>query len=65
VSSTVFAHVASDQLLQPLGRFAELEGARERYPATRAGEQVQAELEMISLKHSPTSSDANNSSLLG
>ncbi len=58
----MFAHVASDHVLQPLGRFAEQESACERYPATKAGEQVQAELEMISLKHSPTSSDANNNS---
>jgi hypothetical protein len=40
VSSTVFSHIASDQLLQPLGRFAQQPGAAERYPATPAGLQV-------------------------
>jgi hypothetical protein len=49
VSSTVFAHVASRQVLQPLGRFAELAGAVEAYPPTPAGRQVQQELDLISL----------------
>lgn len=49
VSSTVFSHVASRQLLRPLGRFAELPGALESYPPTPAGRQVQQELEAISL----------------
>uniref|UniRef100_A0A383VB58 Isopenicillin N synthase-like Fe(2+) 2OG dioxygenase domain-containing protein n=1 Tax=Tetradesmus obliquus TaxID=3088 RepID=A0A383VB58_TETOB len=66
VSSTVFSHIASDQLLQPLGRFAQQPGAAlrypatpaglqqpgaaQRYPATPAGLQVQRELEVIQLK---------------
>lgn len=50
VSSTVFSHIASDQLLQPLGHFAQQPGAAQRYPATPAGLQVQRELEVIQLK---------------
>jgi len=50
VSSTVFAHVASAQVLQPLGRFGGLPGAAEGYPPTPAGRQVQMELEAIKLK---------------
>lgn len=49
VSSTVFAHIASDQVLQPLGHFA---AAEEQYPPTPAGLQVQRELEAIRLKRS-------------
>lgn len=40
VSSTVFSHIASDQLLQPLGHFAEQPHAAEKYPPTPAGLQV-------------------------
>jgi isopenicillin N synthase-like dioxygenase len=50
VSSTVFAHVASAQVLQPLGRFGELAGAAGAYPPTAAGRQVMDELEAIKLK---------------
>lgn len=39
VSSTVFAHVASDQVLEPLGHFA-TQSAQQLYPATKAGDQV-------------------------
>jgi isopenicillin N synthase-like dioxygenase len=49
VSSTVFSQIASDVLLQPLGRFA-APGALAEYPPTPAGRQVAAELEMINLK---------------
>jgi len=49
VSSTVFAHCASDQLLQPLAAFAQRPGAAERYPPRLAGEQVRQELEAIQL----------------
>lgn len=59
VSSTVFSHVASDQVLRPLGSFASGEACMQ-YPAVAAGEQVQEELEAINLKHSPANSDANN-----
>ncbi|KAK9842098.1 hypothetical protein WJX81_008332 [Elliptochloris bilobata] len=51
VSSTVFAHVASDEVLAPLGAFAGSPGAAE-YPPTPAGLQVQRELEAIQLKAS-------------
>ena len=40
VSSTLFTHLNSDTVLQPLGHFALLPGALERYPPRRAGEQV-------------------------
>ncbi|KAF6250741.1 Clavaminate synthase-like protein [Scenedesmus sp. NREL 46B-D3] len=50
VSSTVFSHIASDQLLQPLGHFAQQPGAAERYAPVPAGLQVQQELEIIQLK---------------
>ena len=49
VSSTVFAHIASDVLLQPIGRFAE-EPRRQPYVDMLAGEFVQQELEVIKLK---------------
>ncbi len=49
VSSTVFAHVASDEVLTPLGAFAGGAGAA-AYPPTPAGLQVQRELEAIQLK---------------
>ena len=49
VSSTVFGHVASDQVLRPLGKFNTPE-ALERYPPIHAGEFVQQELEAIRLK---------------
>ena len=49
VSSTVFAHIASDQLLQPIGRFA-AEPRKQLYMDMLAGEFVQQELEVIKLK---------------
>ncbi len=49
VSSTVFAHIASDQLLQPIGRFAE-EPRNQIYIDMLAGKFVQQELEVIKLK---------------
>ena len=49
VSSTVFAHVASDEVLRPLGRFAGAPSAAD-YPPTPGGLQVQRELEAIQLK---------------
>ncbi|GBF95212.1 2-oxoglutarate (2OG) and Fe(II)-dependent oxygenase superfamily [Raphidocelis subcapitata] len=50
VSSTVFAHVASAQVLRPLGRFGGAGAAAAAYPPTEAGVQVQQELEAISLR---------------
>lgn len=49
VSSTVFGHIASDQVLTPLGHFATPQVAQE-YPAVDAGKFVQQELEAIKLK---------------
>lgn len=49
VSSTVFGHIASDELLQPLGGFL-TDDCEAQYPATTAGQQVKRELEVIKLK---------------
>ncbi|ONI20306.1 hypothetical protein PRUPE_2G008200 [Prunus persica] len=49
VSSTLFAHIASDAVLKPLGRFAESSLAS-KYPAIYAGEFVEQELAVINLK---------------
>jgi len=51
VSSTLFGHIASDQILEPQGRFA-TEEAKKKYPPTKAGHQVQAELAAINLAQS-------------
>ncbi|XP_057991113.1 uncharacterized protein LOC110660319 isoform X2 [Hevea brasiliensis] len=49
VSSTLFAHIASDAVLKPLGHFAESPLAS-KYPPIRAGEFVEQELSVINLK---------------
>ncbi|ERN11686.1 uncharacterized protein LOC18439887 isoform X1 [Amborella trichopoda] len=49
VSSTLFAHIASDAMLKPLGHFAELPSSS-KYPAMCAGEFVELELSAINLK---------------
>ncbi|CBI24853.3 hypothetical protein VitviT2T_020627 [Vitis vinifera] len=49
VSSTLFAHIASDAVLKPLGHFAESPLAA-RYPSMCAGEFVEQELAIINLK---------------
>ncbi len=49
VSSTVFAHMASDVLLEPLGRFVQHAGEN-KYKPILAGDFVQEELEAIRLK---------------
>jgi hypothetical protein len=49
VSSTVFSQIASDEVLVPLGRFADSPGVAAAYPPTPAGQQVAAELQMINL----------------
>ena len=49
VSSTLFAHIASDRILQPLGRFAE-EKTVSQYPPTAAGAYVESELRVIKLQ---------------
>ncbi|XP_037034542.1 uncharacterized protein LOC119073265 [Bradysia coprophila] len=48
VSSTLFAHIASDLVLQPLDSF-KTEESLKMYPAVLAGDQVQAELNLIEL----------------
>ncbi|XP_024525722.1 uncharacterized protein LOC9659660 isoform X1 [Selaginella moellendorffii] len=49
VSSTVFGHIASDAILEPLGHFASAQAAK-NYPATLAGDYVESELAAIRLK---------------
>lgn len=51
VSSTVFGHVASDRLLQPLNPFSQLKMAS-HYPSIKAGAYVEQELSVIALKGS-------------
>ncbi|PKU71432.1 hypothetical protein MA16_Dca004274 [Dendrobium catenatum] len=53
VSSTLFAHIASDVVLKPLGHFAEAPDAS-RYPSLYAGDYVEQELSAINLKGSKT-----------
>lgn len=48
ISSTLFSHIASDNVLEPLGRF-DSEENRAKYPPTKAGNQVRAELDAIKL----------------
>jgi isopenicillin N synthase-like dioxygenase len=49
VSSTLFSHIASDQTLQPLGKF-ETKESLQQFPPVKAGTQVQNELSMIKLR---------------
>jgi isopenicillin N synthase-like dioxygenase len=49
ISSTLFAHTASDQILKPLPPFIEQNPQCKNYPAILAGQQVQEELEFIRL----------------
>ncbi|GIL75494.1 hypothetical protein Vretimale_8128 [Volvox reticuliferus] len=58
ISSTVFTHCASDAVLRPLGRFTEQPGSAEAYPAIKAGDQVQRELEAICLRKMAVASSA-------
>ncbi|KAK4757942.1 hypothetical protein SAY87_019243 [Trapa incisa] len=51
VSSTLFAHIASDAVLKPLGHFSSSPLA-EKYPSMAAGEFVEQELAVINLKGS-------------
>jgi isopenicillin N synthase-like dioxygenase len=48
VSSTLFSQIQSDQILQPLAPFDQLEGS-EKFPPIKAGHQVQQELQAIEL----------------
>ncbi|GMH18999.1 hypothetical protein Nepgr_020840 [Nepenthes gracilis] len=49
VSSTLFAHIASDAILKPLGHFMETPFAN-KYPPIYAGDYVEKELSVINLK---------------
>ena len=49
ISSTCFTHIASDQVLQPLGKFAEDAAAVEKYAPIKTGDQVNEELASINL----------------
>lgn len=51
VSSTLFGHINSDQVLEPLGHFSTPE-AKKKYPPVHTGDQVKHELEAISLAKS-------------
>lgn len=57
ISSTVFGHIASDQVLTPLGKYATAE-ATAQYPPTKAGAQVNDELAKIAL--APASAQPNS-----
>eukprot|EP00298_Acanthocystis_sp_HF-20_P015458 c21149_g1_i1.p1 GENE.c21149_g1_i1~~c21149_g1_i1.p1 ORF type:complete len:979 (+),score=402.45 c21149_g1_i1:59-2995(+) len=48
ISSTLFSHIASDQVLQPIGKFAQ-ESTASLYPPTYAGDYVNEELKAIKL----------------
>jgi hypothetical protein len=48
ISSTLFSHIASDQVLRPLGKFTKSPLAAD-YPQIQAGKQVEEELKFISL----------------
>lgn len=49
VSSTLFGHIQSDQILKPLGKFATSESIS-KYPEIETGKQVEEELQLINLK---------------
>lgn len=49
ISSTCFAHFASDQILEPVGHFADSEEAKAQYPPIAVGVQVAKELAVINL----------------
>jgi hypothetical protein len=50
VSSTLFSHIASDVILEPLGDFKKYDSTG-KYPPTYTGDQVRKELEAINLKN--------------
>lgn len=49
VSSTLFSHIASDQVLEPLKEEWNTPEAKEKYPPIKCGKQVQEELKSINL----------------
>lgn len=56
VSSTLFSHIASDAVLQPLGKFATPEAVA-KYPPIKTGNQVQEELNLIKLGKQQSAAD--------
>lgn|SRR5690606_25154487 len=48
VSTTLFSHIASDEILEPIGKLKTKENEK-LYPATYAGDQVLSELKAIKL----------------
>jgi hypothetical protein len=57
ISSTLFSHIASDNILTPVAHFATAE-TQAKYPATAAGQQVEDELKKIKLGASPLAAAA-------
>ena len=55
VSSTLFAHIASDQTLTPLAPVFASKESQAAYPSTTAGEQVLGILQKIALSKPPSS----------
>eukprot|EP01027_Heterolobosea_sp_BB2_P025651 GEZU01039363.1.p1 GENE.GEZU01039363.1~~GEZU01039363.1.p1 ORF type:complete len:363 (-),score=148.07 GEZU01039363.1:757-1845(-) len=61
VSSTLFSHIASDNILQPLGKFANVsEEVLAKYPPIKTGHQVQNELFAIKLGQKQDGGDNSN-----
>lgn len=56
VSSTMFTHIANDEILQPLGPFATPETIK-NYPSIKAGAQVLAELTAVNIAKTVNSND--------
>jgi hypothetical protein len=53
ISSTLFSHIASDEVLEPLGHFGNDPEVRSKYPPIKTGDQVEAELRLIKLAAQP------------
>jgi hypothetical protein len=51
ISSTLFGHIASDCVLEPIGKFRD-ESTLSKYPPTKAGDYVSQELATIKLAKS-------------
>lgn len=49
ISSTLFSHIASDVVLEPIGKFGESQEVKAQYPPMFTGDHVQAELDAINL----------------
>lgn len=47
VSTTLFSHIATDEILQPLKDEWNTEEAKQKYPPTKAGDQVMDELKHV------------------